>query len=115
MADTDEPRDFQYALFREYQTKPFYRRACVITYAPETPDKYRLTQVDGFVCDTGFMSLVARAMGTAQTVRESVESKGMIKMKIREEPTTIGTEEHFELAVDQIPQSVAVEPSRMVI
>jgi len=115
MADTDDTNDFQYALFREFQTKPFYRRACVITHAPETEDKYRLTQVNAQVCDTGFMSLIARAMMTPQVVRESVEKDNRISMVIRPEPTLLGTEEHFELAVEQIPQSVSVEPSRMVI
>ena len=110
-----EPEDLQHALFREYQTKPFYRRACVISYAPETDDKYRLTQVDGRVCDTGFMALIARVMQTPKAIRQSTERGNATVMMIGDKPTIVGSPQHFVMAVEAIPLSVAVEPTRMVI
>jgi hypothetical protein len=118
MADpTYDPEDLTFALFREYQTKPFYRRACVISYAPETMDKYRLTEVDMAVCDTGFMSKIARVMATPQPIRASQTDKSGkgIRMVILDKPTVVGSEQHFTLAVEVIPDAVNVEPSRMVI
>lgn len=114
MADYEQD-DLQQALFRMYSTKPYYRRACLISYAPETEDKYRLTQVDPQVCDTGFMASINRVMATPQRIRESVVTKTGIQQVIKPDPTVVGTEEHFVLAVEVIPASINVEPTRMVI
>ncbi len=114
MADTDLA-DTQSALFREYLTKPFYRRACVITFDDTTPDKYRLSQVDPGVCDTGFMSVIARGMASPQYARFSVSDKSGTGFGISTIPSKIGTVEHFELAVERIPHCVHVDPSRVVI
>lgn len=115
MADTDDLNENQSALFREYPTKPFYRRACVITFDEMTPDKYLLTQVDPHVCDTGFMAVIARGMASPQYARFSVTDKKGTGFGVSTVPAKIGTLEHFELAVERIPHCVHVDPSRVVI
>jgi hypothetical protein len=112
MADIEIP-DNQYALFRMYSSPPFYRRACVITFDGETEDKYRLTQVNLRVCDTGFMGVIHRSMALPQVPHLSVPlKKGQGTARVVGDPVQVGDESHFTLAVESIPDCLSTHPHR---
>ena len=116
MADKEVREDHSYALFREYMTKPHYRRACVISFAPDTDDGYMLSQIDPLVCDTGFMATVHKSMTAERTPETSVEKKtkaGITMYRVQGDPLKPGHPDHFSLAVETIPRTVATEPERM--
>ena len=109
-----ESTDNRYAIFREYQTKPFYRRACTITFDPGSEDKYLLSDVSRFVCDSGFMQVIARVMAAPHSPHRSHRANGIFA-RVIEDPIPPGTLEHFELAVEAIPASIVTEPERRSI
>ena len=111
----DTPEN-QFALFRMYVNAPFYRRACVITFDSQTNDKYRLTQVNPRVCDTGFMGVIHRAMSAPQLPQRPISMhQGATTVREIGDPILPGSEDHFRTAVESIPDCLSTLPHREVI